>query len=83
MSGPVGKYSDDLVIIADGHDVLAQLPAEVLINQYFEIMNRHGRVLADQYGLSIVQAHEQGLRKSLLWGAEKYCFPRERDEPQC
>ncbi|CAG1981665.1 unnamed protein product [Fusarium graminearum] len=67
LNGPVGKYSDDLVIIADGHDVLAQLPAEVLINQYFEIMNRHGRVLADQYGLSIVQAHEQGLRKSLLW----------------
>nr|CEG02875.1 unnamed protein product [Fusarium pseudograminearum CS3487] len=46
-------------------------------------MERHDRVLADQFGLSIAQAHEQGLRKTLLWGADKYCFPRERDEPQC
>ncbi|KAM0349121.1 hypothetical protein ACHAP4_010611 [Fusarium culmorum] len=46
-------------------------------------MKRHDRVLADQYGLSIAQAHEQGLRKILLWGVDKYCFPRERDGPQC
>ncbi|EKJ67423.1 hypothetical protein FPSE_12408 [Fusarium pseudograminearum CS3096] len=83
LNGPAGEYSDDLVIVADGHDVLAQLPAEVLIHRYFEIMERHDRVLADQFGLSIAQAHEQGLRKTLLWGADKYCFPRERDEPQC
>ncbi|CEI67926.1 hypothetical protein FVEN_g12906 [Fusarium venenatum] len=58
LNGPAGKHSDDLAIIADGHDVLAQLPAEVLIERYFEIMKRHDRVLADQFGLSVAQAHE-------------------------
>ncbi|KAL4721847.1 hypothetical protein ACLX1H_011341 [Fusarium chlamydosporum] len=46
-------------------------------------MKRHDHVLADQFGLSVAQAHERGLRKSLLFGTDKYCFPRERDEPQC
>ncbi|KAJ4247476.1 hypothetical protein NW762_013152 [Fusarium torreyae] len=83
LHGPAGKYADDLVVVVDGYDVLAQLPAEVLIERYFEIIKRHDQVLADRFGLTIDQAHEHGLRQSLLWGADKACFPRKRDEPQC
>ncbi|KAF5000340.1 hypothetical protein FGRMN_1808, partial [Fusarium graminum] len=83
LHGPAGKYADDLVIVVDGHDVLAQLPVEVLIGRYFEIMKRHDQVLADRFGLTVAQAHEHGLRQSLLWGADKACFPRKPNEAQC
>ncbi|RGP66591.1 hypothetical protein FLONG3_8787 [Fusarium longipes] len=78
-----GKQADDLVIVVDGHDVLAQLPAEVMIERYFEIIERHNTILADRFGLSVDQALKQGYRQSILFGADKACFPRLRDEPQC
>ncbi|KAM0345842.1 hypothetical protein ACHAPU_006196 [Fusarium lateritium] len=70
LHGPAGRFADDLVIVVDGHDVLAQLPVEVMIERYFEITKRHDQVLADRFGLTVEQAHEQGLRQSLVWGAD-------------
>nr|CEG04759.1 unnamed protein product [Fusarium clavum] len=51
LHGPSGKHENDLVIVLDGHDILAQLPVEVIIERYFEIMGRHNKVLADRPGL--------------------------------
>ncbi|RFN42601.1 hypothetical protein FIE12Z_12764 [Fusarium flagelliforme] len=83
LHGPAGKHEDDLVIVIDGHDVLAQLPVEVIIERYFEIMGRHNKILADRFGLNIDEAGRKNIRQSVLFGADKACFPRLRDEPQC
>jgi hypothetical protein len=55
----------------------------VLIERYFDITERHNKILADKFGLAIDEAREQGLRQSVLFGADKACFPRLREELQC
>lgn len=83
LHSPAGAEPDDLVIIQDGYDALAQLPAEFMIERYFELMAEADKRLADSYGLTVEQAHEHGLRQTLLWGADKGCWPGLYDEPQC
>ncbi|KAH6900684.1 hypothetical protein B0T10DRAFT_471334 [Thelonectria olida] len=77
------KQDDDLVIVVDGYDVLAQLPAEAMIERYFEIVAMHDRHLADRYGLTVDEAHARGMRQSVIWGADKGCYPPMWDQPQC
>jgi hypothetical protein len=77
------KYDDDLVIAVDGYDTMAQLPAEAMIERYFEIVKRHDKHLADRYGITVDEAHAQGMRQTVLWGADKGCHPPMFDEPQC
>lgn len=74
---------DDLVIVIDGYDVLAQLPAQAMIEIFFETMARHDKHLADRFGLTVEQARERGLYTGVLWGADKGCYPPMFDEPQC
>lgn len=73
----------DLVLVVDGFDVLAQAPAEHMIEQYFRVMAEKDQLLADRFGISVQEAHAHGLRQTLLWGTDKGCFPSRRDEPQC
>ncbi|KAF5676198.1 hypothetical protein FHETE_2325 [Fusarium heterosporum] len=74
---------DDLVIIVDSFDVLAQLPAEVMIERYFEISRKSEQRLADQRGLTIEQLHELGIRQTIMYGAGKMCFVGSPNEPMC
>ncbi|KAI6760431.1 hypothetical protein HG530_009291 [Fusarium avenaceum] len=74
---------DDLVIIVDSFDVLAQLPAEVMIERYFEISRKSEQRLADQRGLTVDQLHELGIQQTILYGAGKMCFIGSPNEPMC
>ncbi|KAM0320295.1 hypothetical protein ACHAPQ_009943 [Fusarium lateritium] len=74
---------DDLVIIVDSFDVLAQLPAEVMIERYFDISRKSEQRLADQRGLTIEQLHEVGIRQTILYGTGKMCFVGSPNEPMC
>ncbi|KAM0545752.1 hypothetical protein ACHAPJ_011176 [Fusarium lateritium] len=74
---------DDLVIIVDSFDVLAQLPAEVMVERYFDISKKSEERLADQRGITVDQLHELGLRQTILYGAGKMCFISNPDEPMC
>lgn len=74
---------DDLVIIVDSLDVLAQLPAEVMIERYFDISLKSEQRLADQRGITLDQLHELGIRQSILYGAGKMCFIGSPHEPLC
>lgn len=80
---PHGGEDDDLVVVGDGHDVMAQLPVEVVIERYFQLASEADRRLADRFGLSVEEAHERGLRQTLIWGADKMCWPGLYDEAQC
>lgn len=61
-----GGASDDLVIIVDGFDVLAQLPSESMIQRYFTLMAEADQRLADQRGIDVKELHRAGLRQTLL-----------------
>lgn len=74
---------DDLVIIVDSFDVLAQLPAEVMIERYFDMSKKSEQRLADQRGLTVDQLHELGIRQTILYGAGKMCFVASPNEPMC
>ncbi|KAH6691336.1 hypothetical protein F5X68DRAFT_259416 [Plectosphaerella plurivora] len=80
---PQGGSDDDLVIFGDGHDVMAQLPADVLVERYFAEAEAADRRLADRSGLSVEEARARGLRQTLFWGADKMCWPPLHDEAQC
>ncbi|KAL9942955.1 hypothetical protein D7B24_002022 [Verticillium nonalfalfae] len=89
LHGPAAGEDDDLVIVVDGFDVLAQIPAEALIQRYFEVAAAADQRLADQRGLTVEEVHSKGLRQTVLWGTDKGCFPssgngdeKQRD-PRC
>ncbi|KAH7139630.1 hypothetical protein B0J13DRAFT_504877, partial [Dactylonectria estremocensis] len=83
LHGPAGENEDDLVMVMDGYDVLSQLPADVMIERYFDLMASADQRLADRYGITVEEAHERDLRQTILWGADKGCFPPLLDDPQC
>ncbi|KAI5456014.1 hypothetical protein BGZ63DRAFT_409401 [Mariannaea sp. PMI_226] len=74
---------DDLVIVVDGFDVVAQNPAEATISMYFELMAVANQRVADKHGLSLSEARKKGLYETILWGTDKGCFPGPGTEPQC
>ncbi|KAH8179700.1 C6 zinc finger domain-containing protein [Sarocladium implicatum] len=74
---------DDLVIVVDAFDVIAQTPAEATIQLYFDLIGAANERLAAQHGMTAEEARALGLYQSLLWGAEKGCFPPRFHEPQC
>lgn len=80
---PQGGDDDDLVLFLDGHDNLAQIPAEVVIERYFQVAAEAESRLADRLGITIEELHAKGLRQTVFWGADKGCHPPMLAEPQC
>ncbi|KAF2649833.1 hypothetical protein K491DRAFT_167766 [Lophiostoma macrostomum CBS 122681] len=69
---------EDLVLIVDGEDTWFQLPSDVIIRQYQNIVADANKRLREQYGVD-----EKGLQKfnqTIIFGAEKVC---EGDEVAC
>ncbi|KAF5021348.1 hypothetical protein F66182_6616 [Fusarium sp. NRRL 66182] len=79
---PHGGEPDDLVFFGDGYDVMAQLPAQVVIERYFQVAADADRRLADRFGIAVEELHERGLKQTLFWGADKMCWPA-LNEAQC
>ncbi|KAF4455715.1 hypothetical protein F53441_2010 [Fusarium austroafricanum] len=79
---PHGGADDDLVFFGDGYDVMAQLPAEVVIERYFKVAADADQRLADRFGITVEEAHRRGLKQTLFWGADKMCWPA-LSEAQC
>lgn len=83
LNGPAGAHDDDLVIATDGYDVLAQLPVDAFIERYFDTAAAADKHLAGRFGITVEEAHSQGLRQTVFFSAGKLCFPRFPDEAQC
>ncbi|KAF4974835.1 hypothetical protein FZEAL_8296 [Fusarium zealandicum] len=78
-----GEKDDDLVVVVDGFDVLAQIPAETMIERYFDFIARADQKLADQRGISVEELHATDVRQTVLWGTDKGCFPSGGSDPRC
>ena len=78
-----GKNDDDLVLIVDGYDIIMQLPPEIMIERYFNIVAESDARLAGQLGLTVDEAHKKGYRNTIFWGPDKICWPIEMNTARC
>jgi hypothetical protein len=74
---------DDLVTIVDGYDVIVQLPPQILIERYFQMVEKADARLADDFNTSVEDARSRGLRQTVFWGPDKLCWPTDYNEPRC
>jgi len=81
---------NDLVLIVDGFDVLFQLPPEVTIRRFHELLKENNERLRRKYGMVMV-ATQDGKKRELvqkysqrvLFAASKVCFPNPPDDVGC
>ncbi|EQL02891.1 hypothetical protein OCS_01391 [Ophiocordyceps sinensis CO18] len=77
------REDDDLVLIVDAYDIVHQLPAEVMIERYFDVAHRADSQLAARLNTSVAGAHKRNLRQTIFWGPDKICFPLDPRAPRC
>ncbi|RDA95451.1 hypothetical protein CP533_5462 [Ophiocordyceps camponoti-saundersi (nom. inval.)] len=77
------QEDDDLAVIVDGYDIIHQLPAEIIVERYFEVANRADAQLADRLNISVADARNRNFRQTLFWGPDKICFPFDPRAPRC
>jgi hypothetical protein len=74
---------DDLVAIVDGYDIIMQLPADIMIERYFQMRDKADARLAERFGVTVAEARKLGLRQTIFWGPDKICWPIDKNEPRC
>ncbi|KAG6039115.1 hypothetical protein E4U41_003197 [Claviceps citrina] len=77
------EEGDDLVMIADGYDIIHQLPAEVVIERYFEVAAKANAHLARRLGLTVKEAANKGLKQTVFFGPDKVCWPPDDRAARC
>jgi hypothetical protein len=73
---------EDLVLLLDAYDVWMQLRPDVLISRYFHVIEKANQRLKDE-GIYGVQHGGSDVRQSLLFGADKTCWPGDAQRPAC
>lgn len=62
---------EDLLLIVDGHDTWFQLPSEVIIRQYQNVLDDANKRLLSKYGIN--GKGTQNFNQTIVFGAEKVC----------
>ena len=77
------EQEDDLVLMVDGYDVWFQLPPEVLIRRYFDVIKAKDERVISTYGQKVAKEHD--FRHTVLFGPDKSCWPdnEEGGRPAC
>ena len=77
------EQDEDIVLMVDGYDVWFQLPPEVLIKRYFDVLKAQNERLLSIYGAKAVK--EEGIYQTVLFGTDKMCWPNndEGGRPAC
>lgn len=76
-------HDDDFVLILDGLDFFFQLPPEVMIRRFQNLLKENNAKLREKYGFVTVEnPHQEGVSETVqkytqrvLFGASKQCFP--------
>ncbi|KAI9712176.1 MAG: hypothetical protein M1828_001737 [Chrysothrix sp. TS-e1954] len=72
---------DDLVLILDGYDILVQLPPSLIIQRYYDVIGRANARVRDRLGQKKMEEH--GIYQSVVFGADKICWPEDATSPNC
>ncbi|KAL9104600.1 MAG: hypothetical protein Q9163_000465 [Psora crenata] len=70
------EQEDDLVLMVDGYDIWFQLPPEVLIKRYHEVIDAQNDRIKSAFAPKVIKDND--LRQTILFGPDKVCWP---DEP--
>ncbi|KAL9126872.1 MAG: hypothetical protein Q9217_004153 [Psora testacea] len=81
---------EDLVLIIDGYDVWFQLPPQILIRRYHELVEEADQRLKGRYGMISEDQNRDSLAErvpkysqNVIWGADKICWPNPKEDPAC
>lgn len=79
---------DDLVLMVDGYDLWFQLPVDVLVSRYYEIVAQTDARLIKRYGPTAMRQVrknklEAGLSNRVIFGAGKRCAPNQPHTMAC
>ncbi|TKA66022.1 hypothetical protein B0A49_10500 [Cryomyces minteri] len=77
----------DLVLVVDGYDIWFQLPPAVLLHNYQTTLRAANDRLLRKYGTATRSAANQPriqrYTQSVIWGADKICWPNSAQDPAC
>jgi len=73
----------DLVLVVDGYDVWFQLPRQVMVEQYHQVVESANTRLAKTYGLERSNPGAQRYRSTIMFGVEKGCWPNANADLAC
>ena len=75
---------DDLVLIVDGFDIWLQLPPEVFIQRYYEVIDDANHRLEESLGHNGSEIMRQNcLYQSVIFGPDKVCWPGDQSRVAC
>lgn len=75
------QHDDELVSIVDGYDVWFQLRPEVVISRYNEINKRANYRIRSRLGIK--DAEENNVKQTVVFSAQKKCWPASPDDAAC
>ena len=75
------SHDEDLVLVVDAFDIWFQLGPQVLIDRYHELARESNMKLEKRLGKRAVR--ELGIRQSIVFGAQKECWPGDQDDINC
>lgn len=81
LHGLSSRNDNDLILIVDGYDVWFQLRPEVLIQRYYAAIAKGNQRLAADFDPDVLDQH--GIQQSVLFGADKKCWPQDEDSLIC
>ncbi|KAJ5722516.1 hypothetical protein N7488_000551 [Penicillium malachiteum] len=81
----------DIVLMVDADDVFFQLPPEILVTRFQDILRKNNRKLLKRYGVGTVESTTEGAPPDLvqkysqrvLFGASKKCYSALEDDAGC
>lgn len=76
------EQDDDLVIMLDAYDIWLLLRPEVMISRYNRVIAEQAAVLEEQ-GIYGKLNGDVVVENTLLFGADKLCWPRTSEDPGC
>lgn len=79
---------EDLVLIMDGYDTWFQLPSEVLVDRYYEILDQADARLVDRLGVKAMRQVRKekignAVSSRIVFGAGKRCAPNQIQTMAC
>ncbi|KAI4089456.1 MAG: hypothetical protein LQ344_005370 [Seirophora lacunosa] len=82
---------DDMVLVIDGYDIWFQLPPVIMIKRYHQLVHEATVRLRRRYGTEPKEPEGAETRtevaakysQSVVFGADKLCWPNSVDDPAC
>lgn len=77
------EEDEDIVLIVDGYDIILQLPPDIMLERYFEVVESENKRTAERFGITVDQVYEGNLQTTLFFGPDKICWPINWKAPRC